>query len=113
MELDGGRLASFSHLRNVFLIGQTSKKVKVKVTAQSPELVKKRKIDEVTNADSLTPCKKRREMNACREYISRKIDIFKQFVADINFPKIPLMSHWAKQIFQYGASQQYSAERHD
>jgi hypothetical protein len=86
-------LHCFLTFKNIFLIGQTSNKVKAKANAQSTELMKKRKIDKVTNADSLTPSKKRREMNTWREYISHKIDIFKQLDADINFPKIPLMSH--------------------
>jgi len=52
-------------------------------------------------------------MNAWRDYISHKIDISKELDADFNFPKIHLMSHWAKQIRRYGALQQYSAERHE
>jgi len=60
-----------------------------------------------------TPSKKRREMNAWRDYISHKIDISKELDANFNFPKIHLMSHWAEQIRRYGALQQYSAERHE
>jgi len=51
-------------------------------------------------------------MNAWRDYISQEIDICKELDADFNCPKIHLMSHWAEQIRQYGALQQYSAERH-
>ena len=53
------------------------------------------------------------EMNTCWDYISHQIDISKELDADFNFLKINLMSHWAKQIRQYGALQQYSAERQD
>ena len=52
-------------------------------------------------------------MNAWRDYISHKIDIFQELDANLNFPKIHLMSHWAEQIRRYGALQQYSAERHE
>jgi hypothetical protein len=75
--------------------------------------VKKRKVEEETNADSWTQSKKWREMNAWRDYISNGIDISKEFDADFNFPKIHLMSHSAEQIRRYGAFQQYSAERHE
>jgi hypothetical protein len=51
-------------------------------------------------------------MTAWRDYISHEIDVSKQLDADFNCPKIHLMSHWAEQIRQYGALQQYSAERH-
>jgi len=74
--------------------------------------VKKRKVDKEPNADSWTPSKKRREINAWRDYISHEIDISKELDADFNFPKIHLMSHWAEQIRRSGALQQYSAERH-
>jgi len=62
------------------------------------ELVKKGKVDEETNAESWTPSMKQREMNAWRNYISHEIDISKELDAEINFPKIHLMSHWAEQI---------------
>jgi len=52
-------------------------------------------------------------MNAWRDYISHEIDISKELVADFNFPKIHLISHWAEEIHRDGALQQYSAERHE
>ena len=75
--------------------------------------MKERKIDEETNAETWTPCKKRRKMNAWRDYISREIVISTALDADFNFPTIHLMSHWADQIRRYGALQQYSAETHE
>jgi len=75
--------------------------------------VKKRNVDEETNAETWTPSRKRREMNAWRDYISHEIDVSKELDADFNFPKIHLMSHWVEQIRRYGALQQYSAERHE
>jgi hypothetical protein len=94
----------------VFLLGGAGKKAKAKANALRTELMKKRKVDEETNADSWTLAKMRREMNAWRDYISHEIDISKEFDADFNFLKIHLMSQWAEQICRYGALQQYSAE---
>ena len=84
--------------KDVFLLGQAGKKAKAKANALRTELVKKRKVDEETNAETWTPSKRRREMNTCREYISHEIDISKELDADFNFPKIHLMSHWVDQI---------------
>jgi len=42
-------------------------------------------------------------MNAWRDYFSHEMDISKELDADINFPKIHLISHWAEQIRRYGA----------
>jgi hypothetical protein len=47
-----------------------------KANALRMELLKKRKVDEETNAESWTPSKKWREMNAWLDYISHDIDIF-------------------------------------
>jgi len=106
-------LHRFHTFKDVFLLGRASKKAKAKANALRTELVKKRKVDEQTNAESWTPSKERHEMNAWRDYICQKIDISKELDADFNFPKIHLMSHWAEQLRQYGALQQYSAERHE
>ena len=59
------------------------------------------------------PSKKRREMNARRDYVNHKIEVSKEMDVDFNFPKIHLRSHWVEQIRRYGALQQYSAERHE
>jgi len=75
--------------------------------------VKKQKVDKETNAETWTPSKKRREMNAWRDFISHEIDFSKELDADFNFQKIHLMSHWVEQIRRYGALQQYFAERHE
>jgi hypothetical protein len=77
------------------------------------ELVKKRKVDEETNVDSWMLSKKRREMNACQDYLGHEIDISEESDADFNFPNIHLMSHWAEHVRRYGALQHYSAERHE
>jgi len=99
--------------KDVFLLGRAGKKAKDKANALRTELMKKRKVDEETNAETWTLSKKRREMNAWRDYISHKIDVSKELDADFNFPKIHLMSHWVEQIHWYGALQQYSAEWHE
>jgi hypothetical protein len=51
-------------------------------------------------------------MNACRDYISHKINDSKKLNAVFNFSKIHLMSHWVEQIRPYGALQLYSAQSH-
>jgi hypothetical protein len=99
--------------KDVFLLGRAGKKAKSKTNALRTELVKKGKVCEETKAETWTSSKKRREMNAWRDNISREIDISKELDAEFNFPKIHLMSYWAEQIPRYGALQQYSAERHE
>jgi len=88
----------FHTFKDVVLLGRAGKKAKAKANALGTEIVKKRKVDEETNAETWTPSKKRREMNAWRDYISHEIDISKESDADFNFPKIHLMSDWAEQV---------------
>jgi hypothetical protein len=83
---------------------------RAKSNAMRTALVKMRKLDEGTNDDSWMLPTKQREVNAWQVYISQEIDISKELDANFHFPKIHLMSHWAKQIRRYGALQQYSAE---
>jgi len=106
-------LCHFHTFKDVFLLGRSGNKTKAKANALRTELMNKRKVDKETNAETWTPSKKRREMNAWWDYISHKIDIFKELDADFNFLNIHLMSHWAEQIRRYGALQQYAAERHE
>jgi hypothetical protein len=106
-------LHRFQPFKDVFLLGRPGKKAKANANALRTELVKKRKVDEETNAETWTPSKKRREMNAWRDYITHEIDASKELDADFNFPKIYLLSHCVEQIRHYGALQQYSAERHE
>jgi hypothetical protein len=96
-------LCGFHTFKDVFLLGRAGKKAKAKANALRMELVKKRKVDEETNAETWTPSKKRRETNAWRDYISHKIDVSKELDAAFNFPKIHVMSHWVGQIHRYGA----------
>ena len=103
----------FHTFKDVFLLGRAGKKAKAKANALRTELVKERKVDEETNAETWTLSKMRRETNAWQDYISHEIDVSKELDADFNFLKIYLMSHWVKQIRRYGALQQYSAERHE
>jgi len=106
-------LHRFHTFKDVFLLKQAGKKAKAKANALRTELVKKRKVDGETKAETWTPSKKRRKMNAWWDYISQEIDVSKELDADYNFPKIHLMSHWVEQIRRYGALQQYSAERQE
>jgi hypothetical protein len=98
-------LRHFPTFKDVFLLGQAGQKAKTKANALRMELVKKRKVDKETNADSWTPSKQRCEMNAWQDYISHKIDISNELDANFNFPMIHLMSQWAEQIRRYRALQ--------
>ena len=98
-------LHCFHTCKDVFLLGWAGKKAKAKANALRTELVKKRKVDKETNAETWTPSKKRRKINTWRDYISHEIDVSKELDADFNFPKIHLMSHWVEQIRRYGALQ--------
>ena len=75
--------------------------------------MKIRMVDEESNAETWTPSKKRSEVNAWRDYMSPRIDLSKEVDANLNFPKIYLMAECVEQIREYGALQQYSAERHE
>jgi len=94
-------LCRFHTFKDVFLLGRAGKWEKAKANALRTELMKKRKVDQDTNAETSTPSKKRPEMNPWQDYISYEIDDSKELDADFNFPKIHLMSHWVKQICEY------------
>jgi len=98
-------LCRFHTFKDVFLLGRAGKKAKAKANALRTELVKKRKADGETNAETWMPSKKRLEMNAWQDDISQEIDVSKELDGDFNFPKIHLMSHWVEQIRRYGALQ--------
>jgi len=106
-------LHHFHTFKDVFLLGRAGKKSKAKANALRTELMKKRKDDKETDAETWTPSKKRREMNAWPDDISHKIHVPKELDVNFHFPRIHLMSHWVKQICRYAALQQYSAARHE
>jgi len=108
-----GALHRFHPIKDVFLLGRAGKKEKAQADALRTELVKKRKVDEETNAETWTPRRRRHKMNAWRDYISRVIAVSKELDADFNFPKIYMLTHWVEQIYRYRALQQYSAEKHE
>jgi hypothetical protein len=85
-------LRGFHTFQDVFLLGQAGKRAKDEANVQRTKLVKKRMVDEETNADLGMPSKKRPEMNAWRDDISHKIDFSKELHVDFNFPMIHLMS---------------------
>jgi len=103
----------FQSFKDGFLLGRSSKKVKARANALTVELVKKQKVHEETNEETWMPSKMWGKMNAWWDYNSHGIHVSKEIDTNFNFPKIHLMSHWAKQIRQYGALQQYSAKRHE
>jgi len=83
----------FHTIKDVFLLGQAGKKANTKVNTLRTGLMKNWKVDKVKNADTCTPSKKRREINAWRDYISHEMDVSKELDADFNSLKIHLMSH--------------------
>ena len=99
-------LHHFHTFKDIFSLGCAGKKVKTKANALRTELMKKRKVDDETNAETWMPSKKWRERNTWLDYISYEIDVSKELDADFNIPKIHLMSHWVAQIRRYGALQQ-------
>ena len=96
-------LRRFHTFKDVFLLGRAGRNAKAKANALRMELVKKRKVDEETHAETWTPYKKGCEMNTWRDYIGHEIDICKELDADFNFAEINFISHWAEQIRWYGA----------
>jgi len=98
-------LHRFHTFKDDFLLGRAGKLAKAIANALRTELVKKREVDEESNAKTWTPIKKQRKMNAWRDYISHLIDICKELDADFNLAKIHWMSHWAEQIRRYGPLQ--------
>jgi hypothetical protein len=97
--------------KDVFLLCQAGKNVNAKANALRTELVKKQKVDEETNAETLMPSKKRREIHSWRNSISHQIDVSKEFDAYFIFLNIHLMSHWVEQIRRHTVLQQYSVVR--
>jgi hypothetical protein len=81
-------LHRFHTLKDVFLLGQASKKAKAKVNVLSTELVKKRKVHKEINAETRTASMLWREMNGWWDSITHGTDISKELDADFNFPKI-------------------------
>jgi hypothetical protein len=65
-----------SHTFNdIFLLGQAGNKAKAKANALRMDLMKKRKVDKETNAESWTPSKKQCEINTWCHYVSQEMDI--------------------------------------
>jgi len=91
-------LHHFHTFKDIFFLGRAGKEAKAKANALRTELVKKRKVDEETNAETWTPSNKQRHRNAWWDYLSHEIDISTELDSDINFPMIQLMSHWAEHI---------------
>jgi len=81
-----------------FLLGRAGKKAKANANALRMDHLKKRKVDEDTNAETWTPSQKWHEMDTWRDFISHKIDVSKELDGEFNFTKIHLMSHWVQQI---------------
>jgi hypothetical protein len=71
-------LRQFHTFNDVVLLGRAGKKAKAKANAPRTELMKMRKVDEETDAETWMPSKKRGKMNAWRDYICHEIDVSKE-----------------------------------
>jgi hypothetical protein len=63
----GDALHRFHTFKDVFLLGRAAKKAMANANALRTELVKKCKVDKERNAETWTPSKKWREINASRD----------------------------------------------
>jgi len=106
-------LCLFHTIKDVFSLRQAGNKAKAKSNAMRTDLVKKRKVDNETNADSWMLSRKRHTMNTWQDFISHKVDVSKKLDAEFNFLKIHLMFNWVEQIHWYRAFQQFSTKRHE
>jgi len=106
-------LGCFHTFKDVLLLGPDGKKTNTKPNTLKMELAKKRQVDKEVNAETWMPSKKWREMKASQDNISDEIDLSKKFDPDSNCLKVNLMSHWVKQIRQYGGLQPDPAERQE
>jgi len=70
-------LHRFDTYKDSFLLGRAGKNAKAKPNALRTELVRKRKFDQETIPETGIGSKKRREMNAWRDYISHMINTSK------------------------------------
>jgi len=104
-------LCRYHTFKDVFSLRRSGKQAKAWATAPTTAPMKMRKVDEETNAEIWMLSKKRRKMNAWRDYISHQMDFSNELDADVNFPKINLMFDWVEQIRRYGSLQHYTAER--
>jgi len=75
-------LHRFDSFKDVFLLGRAGKRTKAIANALTTQLVRKRKVDEETNAKTWTQSKKQREINTWRDYSSHKIVVSKELDAD-------------------------------
>jgi len=103
----------FHTFNDVFILGRAGNNVKAKANAHRTELVHKRKVDEEINAETWAESTKRCKIPTGQDYISSEINISMGLNADINFPKIHMMSDWAQQIPRYAALQQCAGKRHE
>jgi hypothetical protein len=95
-------LHHFHTLKELCFVGRAGTKAKAKPNALRTELMKKRKGDKGTNAETLTPSKKQLKINTSQDYISHEIDILNVLDADFKCPKIHLIYHCTQEISRYG-----------
>jgi len=78
-------LCRFHALKDISFLSRAGIMVNGKANVPWMEHVKKWTVEEERHAESCAPCKKQREMNAWREYMSHEIHVSKVLDADFNF----------------------------
>jgi hypothetical protein len=63
-------LPAFHTFKDIFFLGRAGKRAKTKANALRMDLVKKRKVDEETNAETWTLARKPPEIHTWQDYLS-------------------------------------------
>jgi hypothetical protein len=92
-------LHSSHPFKDVSLLVRAGKHMMAKPNALKTEPVTNRTVADDTNSSTSMPSKKRREMNVWWDYISHEIYVFNELDGNFNFPEIPFIFHWVKEIF--------------
>jgi len=103
----------FPTFKSIFLVWWAGNKVKAKAYARRMELVKKWKVDEVTNPKTWMLLNTQDEITPWLGYIIPTENSSKAVDTDFIHQTIHLISHRVEQMCSYGALQQHSAKRHE
>lgn len=91
-------MCCFHTMKHVFFLRRAGKMGMAKANPLETEIIKKRMVDEKTNADTWMVSKTRRNLHALRHYICNEIDIVMQLAANLNCRRIFLMTYCVGQI---------------
>jgi len=103
----------FPTFKSIFLLWWAGNKAKAKTYALRMELVKKRKVDKVTNPETWTLLNTQDEITPWLGYIIPKENSSMAVDTNVIHQTIHLISHRVEQMRSYGALQLHSAKRHE